>query len=253
MQEYYAYLNAKAYGEYPLSFESWLLAALDSAERERDALRAALDSESLREQLAAIEHERWSGWMHYMFNRTAFNDDGTWTMPAWAVERWTRQMNTPYAELTEKEKGSDRAEVDKTLTAIRSVLYPPPHPPAPPSADWRAAVIDYLRAERDDFLGYAEDGNAPVNGVEIAAVVWDDTATNTAVVMFEDAVTDDARARTRQVAAGIVADKARFAHGAYVMLVVPEAAAQYVTDDMVFTFTWNGEQLAEVKPPAEGA
>jgi len=40
------------------------------------------------------------------------------TIPMWAVERWQRQMNTPYAELPEEEKNSDREEADKVLQLI---------------------------------------------------------------------------------------------------------------------------------------
>lgn len=60
------------------------------------------------EQWAADEHLCWSNWMKYMFSKGQFQSDGTWTMPEWAVERWTRQMNTPYSLLDEKEKQSDR-------------------------------------------------------------------------------------------------------------------------------------------------
>jgi len=69
----------------------------------------------MREPLAALAHEQWSGWMGYMFGKAPLNDDGSWTMPAWAVERWTRQMNTPYTELPEPEKVSDHVEADKVL------------------------------------------------------------------------------------------------------------------------------------------
>jgi hypothetical protein len=72
----------------------------------------------MREQLADYAHEAWSGWMRYMFSKAEQNPDGTWTMPAWAVERWTRQMNTPYADLSELEKESDRDEADKILAII---------------------------------------------------------------------------------------------------------------------------------------
>ena len=34
------------------------------------------------------------------------------------VERWKRQVKTPYAELSEKEKESDRVEARKVLEAI---------------------------------------------------------------------------------------------------------------------------------------
>jgi hypothetical protein len=40
------------------------------------------------------------------------------TIPAWAVERWTRQMNTEYSGLAEPEKDSDRREADKFLAVL---------------------------------------------------------------------------------------------------------------------------------------
>lgn len=74
---------------------------------------------NIRELLAAYSHDAaWSGWMRYMIGKGTLNDDGTWTMPAWAVERWMRQMNTPYAELSEQEKNSDREEADNMLAII---------------------------------------------------------------------------------------------------------------------------------------
>jgi len=75
---------------------------------------------SLREQLAALAHEQWTGWMTYLFEtaRDGKNDDGTLTLPAWAVERWERQMATPYANLPEDEKESDRAEANRVLKLI---------------------------------------------------------------------------------------------------------------------------------------
>lgn len=72
----------------------------------------------MREKLANLCHEQWSGWVRYMFSKGTFNDDGTWTMPAWAVERWKRQMETPYAELSESEQNSDRNEADKFLSVL---------------------------------------------------------------------------------------------------------------------------------------
>mgnify|MGYP001598570700 FL=1 len=56
--------------------------------------------------------------MQYMFSKGTFNADGSWTMPAWAVDRWTRQMNTHYADLPDTEKNSDREEADKMLQII---------------------------------------------------------------------------------------------------------------------------------------
>jgi hypothetical protein len=73
-----------------------------------------------REQLAEYAHEAWSGWLTYQFRKGTLNQDGTWTMPAWAVERWGRQSITPYADLSEKEKELDRAEADKILAIINT-------------------------------------------------------------------------------------------------------------------------------------
>ncbi len=73
----------------------------------------------VREQLAAYSHDSaWGGWMRYMIAKGTLNPDGTWTMPAWAVERWTRQMQTKYADLSEQEKNSDLEEADKMLAII---------------------------------------------------------------------------------------------------------------------------------------
>ena len=72
----------------------------------------------VREQLADYAHDAWSGWMKYLFSKCHVNQDGSVTVPAWAVERWTRQMNTPYAELPEGEKESDRKEADRMLRIV---------------------------------------------------------------------------------------------------------------------------------------
>ena len=70
----------------------------------------------MKEKIANLCHEQWAGWMQYLFSKGEFMDkDGTWVMPAWAVERWQRQMNTPYEQLSEEEKNSDRTEADKFL------------------------------------------------------------------------------------------------------------------------------------------
>lgn len=76
-----------------------------------------VDHSVLKERLAAIEHERWSDWMKYMFSVCSgiFAPDrgpGSF-IPADFAKRWIRQMNTPYAELTEEEKQSDRDQVER--------------------------------------------------------------------------------------------------------------------------------------------
>jgi hypothetical protein len=53
-----------------------------------------------------------------MFSKGVLHPDGSLTLPKWAVERWTRQMNTSYENLSEKEKTSDRIEADKFLAVF---------------------------------------------------------------------------------------------------------------------------------------
>ena len=73
----------------------------------------------LREQLAELAHEQWSGWMKYLFDKSTINDDGTATIPPWAVERWYRQMNTEYKDLPTHEQDSDRTEADKIIDLVK--------------------------------------------------------------------------------------------------------------------------------------
>ncbi|MGH0417525.1 hypothetical protein [Bacillus cereus] len=75
--------------------------------------------ETLKEDLSNLAHEQWSGWMEYLFSKSVKNEDGTVTIPKWAVDRWERQANTPYKDLSEEEQNSDRKEADKFLKVIR--------------------------------------------------------------------------------------------------------------------------------------
>jgi hypothetical protein len=84
-----------------------------------------------REQLAAYAHEAWSGWMEYLFSKCD-KQKYELIIPAWAVERWGRQMHTPYADLSDKEKESDRAEADKMLAIINGSTPREEEDAAPP-------------------------------------------------------------------------------------------------------------------------
>ena len=82
--------------------------------------------DTLREALADLAHEQWSGWMKYLFSKGYFRNmklDGTmqcvWIMPSEFRERWERQMNTDYEQLPEEEKDSDRAEADRMIKVVR--------------------------------------------------------------------------------------------------------------------------------------
>jgi hypothetical protein len=79
------------------------------------------DRAAIRDRLAALAHESWSGWMKYQFGKGRQNKNGTWTMPKWAVERWTRQMDTPYDALPGDERALDFTEADKVLALLETL------------------------------------------------------------------------------------------------------------------------------------
>ena len=60
------------------------------------------------EKLADIQHEIWSHWMRYMLEKTGARIKSHWTMTNADEQKWRRQMDTPYANLLEKERQSDR-------------------------------------------------------------------------------------------------------------------------------------------------
>lgn len=73
---------------------------------------------NLLERLAAIEHERWAGWMAYQAehcNLIGIEGQDIHKSGEPFAERWARQAATPYAQLTEAEKESDRIEARKGL------------------------------------------------------------------------------------------------------------------------------------------
>ena len=76
------------------------------------------DSLTIRECLAAYAHRAWAGWINYIFKVSTLNPDSTVTIPAWAVEGWKRQAKTPYNELSESEKESDRREADIMINLV---------------------------------------------------------------------------------------------------------------------------------------
>ena len=66
-------------------------------------------SKELIEVLADIEHKQWAHWTRYMLdNLTPEN-----------IARWKRQTATPYAELTELEKESDKKWARKVIEAMK--------------------------------------------------------------------------------------------------------------------------------------
>lgn len=76
----------------------------------------------LLERLASVEHERWGHWQKYMHSKCIPQADGTLLIPADLVARWQKQIETPYPELSETEKESDREQVRKYMPLIVDAL-----------------------------------------------------------------------------------------------------------------------------------
>jgi hypothetical protein len=83
-----------------------------------ERIREALESDETVERLAAIEHERWAHWQRYVHRQCERQDDGSLVIPAELAARWEAQFETPYAELTEKERDSDREQVRKYIPTV---------------------------------------------------------------------------------------------------------------------------------------
>ena len=83
------------------------------------------------EALAALEHESWAGWTKWMLAEIRRElGEQNWALQGTSplelfertvkcVQRWERQMATPYAELSEKEKESDRKVVREKIALYR--------------------------------------------------------------------------------------------------------------------------------------
>ncbi len=65
----------------------------------------------LFEKLAAIEHESWAHWQKWMHEQCSELSCGELVIPKYLVDRWTRQIETPYASLSDTEKEVDRDQV----------------------------------------------------------------------------------------------------------------------------------------------
>ncbi len=89
---------------------------------ESQAKQAKTDEE-LIEELADAQHAIWSYWMAYLFRVSHRNDNGSVTIPADMVERWKRQMATDYADLSEREKESDRHQAHKVMAILGEPLH----------------------------------------------------------------------------------------------------------------------------------
>ena len=105
------------------------------------------NEQELREQLAAIEHERWADWQawcHKVLREMIRYNDMESNLEE-ILSRWEKQIETPYAELSEAEKQSDREQVDRYWHLIQA------H-----TAAEIAKVLDRLEAELNEQKKAAE-------------------------------------------------------------------------------------------------
>lgn len=70
--------------------------------------------------LAEYAHDAWAGWMFYLFEKSELNNNGTMTIPKWAVDRWKRQAETKYKDLPIEEQKNDLDEANKILKILAS-------------------------------------------------------------------------------------------------------------------------------------
>lgn len=78
--------------------------------------------DDLLERLSSLEHARWARWQAYMHSKGSILPDGSLKIPRELVEHWQRQIDTPYEDLSEREKESDREQVREYLGIIKDAL-----------------------------------------------------------------------------------------------------------------------------------
>jgi hypothetical protein len=136
--------------------------------------------ENLLEELSELEHKQWAHWTKYMLNRLEQLENEQDAFDPYKVmhqkQNWHRQIATPYSELTEKEKDSDRIWASKTLeiTAKRlAELNPYPEDVFLPRSREEMKAVAYLIAK----AGYFPDA---IFG-QFGRVVW-----NNAVIKLKE-------------------------------------------------------------------
>ena len=68
----------------------------------------AQEDDGKLEALAALEHDQWAHWTKYMLDHLTPEN----------IIRWKKQIDTPYEDLSEKEKDSDREWARKAMKIL---------------------------------------------------------------------------------------------------------------------------------------
>ncbi|MGB1205308.1 MAG: hypothetical protein ACPG5B_06675 [Chitinophagales bacterium] len=64
-------------------------------------------------KLASIQYDIWSHWTQYQLSVGTFDTEGNFVIPKEKIERWHRQSQTRYVDLSAKEKQSNIEQVNK--------------------------------------------------------------------------------------------------------------------------------------------
>lgn len=78
-----------------------------------------MSEQELIELLADKEHASWAHWMSYLFSKCERLEDGSMHIPADFVKHWQQEIDTPYVDLPERYKQSDREQVQAIIPIIR--------------------------------------------------------------------------------------------------------------------------------------
>lgn len=81
-----------------------------------------LNRQDVLDRLAEIEHERWAHWQRFVHDSCHEQEDGSLVIPAEVVQRWERQIATPYPDLTQAERDSDIEQVKRYLPTVIGAL-----------------------------------------------------------------------------------------------------------------------------------
>lgn len=110
--------------------------------------------QELKERLAAIEHERWADWQkwcHKILREQLGNQNGSLEA---VLERWERQIATPYSELSDEEKASDMEQVDRYWPLLLPLFSRESR-----EAEIRIDELKWADDKFDSLLQATEDGD----------------------------------------------------------------------------------------------
>jgi len=92
-----------------------------SAPSKEPLVRKPVENSILLEKLADLEHKQWGIWMTWLFSISKTKgSDVTQRKERWT--QWRREANTPYGQLSEREKDSDREFARRVLKVLDEVF-----------------------------------------------------------------------------------------------------------------------------------